>query len=291
MDRTPLLTTAQAAQYLGRSRKTIHRARARNKGPRYYKLGTAQKSLIRYRVGDLYGERDSVDAERDGSTLLTISQAAEYLGVSQYVLQKWRQRAEGPRYYRLGDNVQSFARYSREDLDEWRARWARQTDPDPMLDRETWTSYHLAVYLNLSMQAIYGWRKAEWGPPFHRTMMMVYSSNPYLREVITYRPAEIGEWLEQWLVVPASGMARHHARTGGKYICWSDADLSECLDVASDTLRRWRYLGIGPRYRRERGKFWYRPEDVMAWLEKRHVASIPEERAKDPSPSDLLPRE
>jgi predicted DNA-binding transcriptional regulator AlpA len=51
--------------------------------------------------------------------LLTEKQAAEYLGVSVYLLQRMRSRGMGPDYVRVGGRKGRAIRYSLDALDAW----------------------------------------------------------------------------------------------------------------------------------------------------------------------------
>jgi hypothetical protein len=64
---------------------------------------------------------------------------------------------------------------------------------------------------------------------------------------------------------------------------WSTFDVANYLQVAAQTVRKWRHVGVGPRYHRlggSRGPCRYRPEDVSAWLEERAASSTSEESAR-----------
>jgi len=48
-----LLTTPDAAAYLGLSRKTLERFRCEGTGPQYVKVGPGRNARVRYRQADL----------------------------------------------------------------------------------------------------------------------------------------------------------------------------------------------------------------------------------------------
>lgn len=49
-------------------------------------------------------------------------------------------------------------------------------------------------------------------------------------------------------------------------------EAAEVLRSSKDTLARWAYQGIGPRYVVTRGKALYRRSDIEAWLATREKA-------------------
>ena len=53
------------------------------------------------------------------SKLLNERQAAEYLGVSPYLLQRWRCQQTGPDYVRMGGRNGRAIRYPQSALDSW----------------------------------------------------------------------------------------------------------------------------------------------------------------------------
>lgn len=55
LDVSGLLTTVEAAEYLGLSPRTLEDMRVTGKGPRYYKLGPGKRSKVVYRREDLEG--------------------------------------------------------------------------------------------------------------------------------------------------------------------------------------------------------------------------------------------
>jgi predicted DNA-binding transcriptional regulator AlpA len=54
--------------------------------------------------------------------------------------------------------------------------------------------------------------------------------------------------------------------------------LKLCVSVA--TVRRWRLLGQGPRYRKLGGAVRYAPEDVKAWLDNQPTGGSREQEGK-----------
>jgi len=63
----------------------------------------------------------------------------------------------------------------------------------------------------------------------------------------------------------------------------STAQAAEILCLKPQTLRVWRWKGIGPRYIRygkARGRVMYRVDDLEAWLESRSFASTSEETVR-----------
>jgi predicted DNA-binding transcriptional regulator AlpA len=54
-----------------------------------------------------------------GLRLLTEKQAAHYLGVSVYLLQRWRSQNRGPQYVRVGGSNGRAIRYRQSALDAW----------------------------------------------------------------------------------------------------------------------------------------------------------------------------
>jgi excisionase family DNA binding protein len=56
------------------------------------------------------------------STLLTVEQAAKYLGFKPATLNQYRWNGQGPSFFKVG----RFVRYDRDDLDTW-ARSRRYT--------------------------------------------------------------------------------------------------------------------------------------------------------------------
>jgi hypothetical protein len=49
----------------------------------------------------------------------------------------------------------------------------------------------------------------------------------------------------------------------------TDHDLARLTGFSVQTVRKWRLLGLGPRFLKISGICRYRPEDVAAWLESR----------------------
>jgi predicted DNA-binding transcriptional regulator AlpA len=54
--------------------------------------------------------------------LVTSSQLAEYLGVSEGTLRNWRNKDKGPPYIRLGDSPRSAIRYNIDDVLKWQGK-------------------------------------------------------------------------------------------------------------------------------------------------------------------------
>lgn len=52
-DPNQLLTTAQAAEYLLLSAKSLERFRCEGTGPAYFKAGPGKRARVRYRLADL----------------------------------------------------------------------------------------------------------------------------------------------------------------------------------------------------------------------------------------------
>lgn len=52
-------------------------------------------------------------------TLVLSKEAASLLGVKPQTLRRWRYAGRGPRYVRLGDNMNCPVAYRLADIDEW----------------------------------------------------------------------------------------------------------------------------------------------------------------------------
>ena len=61
------------------------------------------------------------DTQSPARAIDTENEAACYLKMSPRTLQAWRQRGEGPRYFKVGRSV----RYDRAELDRWLAERTR----------------------------------------------------------------------------------------------------------------------------------------------------------------------
>lgn len=131
----PYMDTNEVAALLGVNVPTIHHWRLSKRGtggPPFERL-TANR--VRYRTEDVIAwtkthvkvgstwrsiedvARSRVEEKPRREGLLTISQAADYLGVSTEALRKWRKENRGPQYVKLGPKL--FA-YKREELDAFR---------------------------------------------------------------------------------------------------------------------------------------------------------------------------
>ena len=55
-------------------------------------------------------------ADEHANRLLTPAEAAEYVGLTEETLLRWRMRGQGPAFLKLGRKV---VRYSRADIDAW----------------------------------------------------------------------------------------------------------------------------------------------------------------------------
>lgn len=63
-----------------------------------------------------------METKPDINTMLNIKEAGEYLGVTKHTLAWYRQKQEGPVYYKQGQAVL----YKKDDLDEWKVRKGQQ---------------------------------------------------------------------------------------------------------------------------------------------------------------------
>jgi predicted DNA-binding transcriptional regulator AlpA len=66
-------------------------------------------------------------SQRPSRVLLRERDAADYLNVTEYALQKWRYRGIGPRFVRLGRRTGGAIRYKISDLNEWIANHTVET--------------------------------------------------------------------------------------------------------------------------------------------------------------------
>jgi excisionase family DNA binding protein len=64
--------------------------------------------------------KKAADAERSPSPFLSLSEAAEYLGLATQTLYTWRSKGIGPVAVKIGSRV----KYRQTDLDDWIAQQA-----------------------------------------------------------------------------------------------------------------------------------------------------------------------
>ena len=55
----------------------------------------------------------------NGTTLLTVKEAAEYLRINVYTLYAWRRQQKGPPMYKLQAQHKSQWRIPKDNLDQW----------------------------------------------------------------------------------------------------------------------------------------------------------------------------
>ena len=72
---------------------------------------------------------------------------------------------------------------------------------------------------------------------------------------------------------------------------WTVAELAEVLRMSRSTLDRYRVDGVGPRYRKTRGKVLYARVDVEEWLEKRGRSSTSDPGEDSPGGRKTPPAE
>ncbi len=60
-----------------------------------------------------------MQVSQNANRLVTEKQAAEYLGISVYLLQRWRCQLRGPDFVRVGGPYGKAIRYKRSTLDDW----------------------------------------------------------------------------------------------------------------------------------------------------------------------------
>lgn len=106
-----IMTTKEAAKFLGVSRHTLKFWRLHGKGPFFVKYAHA----VRYRVSDLEVFRDARAVDLGGRVMAT-KDAAKFLGMSRHTLKFWRVQGKGPLYHKFGRAV--FYRVS--DLEAFR---------------------------------------------------------------------------------------------------------------------------------------------------------------------------
>lgn len=57
------------------------------------------------------------------------------------------------------------------------------------------------------------------------------------------------------------------------------------IGLSPRTLDRWRWAGIGPRYRKHGGRVLYSVADLLAWSESRACSSTADDPAQKPRPA------
>lgn len=118
----PVLTTKQAAVYLGFSMRFLEVKRRNETGPDcIYSRPATKTGRVRYR-------KDTLDRYMPGGAAENLSpkEAAQELERSESWLEKMRGRDDGPRFVRYG---QKLIRYPRADLMRWKAEHTPQSLP------------------------------------------------------------------------------------------------------------------------------------------------------------------